>query len=216
MKLSFVNALAELCDVLGADVADVTEGIGHDHRIGQAFLRPGPGWGGSCLPKDTQAMVHVAAAAGRELPLVSASIATNERQRGLIVDKVRAAAGGGLEGRRIGLTFKAGTDDLRNSPALDVAALLRAEGAELTAYDPGCPAPVPGVTDDVAVVDDALLAAKDVEVLVVLTEWPQFRALDWAAVADVMRNPVVVDARNHVDPAVLRRAGVGWVGVGRR
>jgi UDPglucose 6-dehydrogenase len=219
MKLSFVNALAELCDVLGADVADVTEGMGHDHRIGQAFLRPGPGWGGSCLPKDTRAMVQVAAAAGREVPLVSASIATNERQRGLIVDKVRAAAGGALDGRRIGLlglTFKAGTDDLRNSPALDVAALLRAEGAELTAYDPGCPAPVPGVTDDVAVVDDALLAAKDVEVLVVLTEWPQFRTLDWAAVADVMRNPMVVDARNHVDPAVLRRAGIGWVGVGRR
>ncbi len=219
MKLSFVNALAELCDVLGADVADVTEGMGHDHRIGQAFLRPGPGWGGSCLPKDTQAMVQVAAAAGCEVPLVSASIATNERQRGLIVDKVRAAAGGALDGKRIGLlglTFKAGTDDLRNSPALDVAALLRAEGAELTAYDPGCPAPVPGVTDDLAVVDDALLAAKDAEVLVVLTEWPQFRGLDWAAVADVMRNPMVVDARNHLDPAVLRRAGIGWVGVGRR
>jgi UDPglucose 6-dehydrogenase len=219
MKLSYVNALAELCDVLGADVGDVTEGMGHDRRIGQAFLRPGPGWGGSCLPKDTSALVQVAAAAGRDLPLISASITTNERQRGLMVAKIRYAAGGDLAGRRLGLlglTFKAGTDDLRDSPALAVAELLAAEGAELTAYDPGCPGAVPGMTDAVAVVDDPLLVAKDADVLVVLTEWPEFRSLDWPAVAGVLGRRVVVDTRNLLDPDVLRRAGISWVGVGRR
>jgi len=219
MKLSYVNALAELCDVLGADVGDVTEGMGHDRRIGQAFLQPGPGWGGSCLPKDTHALVQVAAAAGIEVPLVSASIETNERQRRLMVGKIRAAVGGDLAGRRLGLlglTFKAGTDDLRDSPALAVAALLHAEGAELSAYDPGCLSPVAGVTDAVTVVDEPLLAAKGAEALVVLTEWPQFRTLDWAAVAGALSRRVVVDARNLLDPDVLRRAGISWVGVGRR
>ncbi|HXV92039.1 MAG TPA: UDP-glucose/GDP-mannose dehydrogenase family protein [Pseudonocardia sp.] len=219
MKLSYVNALAELCDLLGADVADVTEGMGYDRRIGQAFLRPGPGWGGSCLPKDTNAMVQFAAAAGRELPLVRASIETNERQRVLMVDKIRDAAGGELAGRRVGLlglTFKAGTDDLRDSPALAVAGLLAAEGAELTGYDPGCPRPVPGTTDAVRVVEDPMAAAKDSDVLVVLTEWPAFRTIDWPAVAGVMERRVVVDTRNLLDPDVLRRAGLSWVGVGRR
>ncbi|MFC4943299.1 UDP-glucose dehydrogenase family protein [Pseudonocardia sp. GCM10023141] len=219
MKLSYVNAVAELCDVLGADVGAVTEGMGYDRRIGQAFLEPGPGWGGSCLPKDTEAMVAVAAAAGRELLIVSASIATNERQRALMVAKIRDAVGGSLAGLRIGLlglTFKAGTDDLRDSPALAVAALLRGEGAELTAFDPGCPVPVAGVTDAVTVVGEPLLVAKDAAALVVLTEWPQFRSLDWAAMGAAMAIRIVVDTRNLLDPDVLRRAGLSWVGVGRR
>jgi UDPglucose 6-dehydrogenase len=219
MKLSYVNAIAELCDVLGADVADVTEGMGYDRRIGQAFLRPGPGWGGSCLPKDTNALVQVAAAAGIDVPLVRASIATNERQRDLVVAKIRDAIGGSLAGSRLGLlglTFKAGTDDLRDSPALAVARLLRAEGAELTAVDPSCTDAVPGMTDDVVVVDDPLLAAKDADALVVLTEWPEFRSLDWAAVAETLAGRVVVDTRNLLDPDVLRRAGISWIGVGRR
>jgi UDPglucose 6-dehydrogenase len=219
MKLSYVNAIAELCDVLGADVADVTEGMGYDRRIGQAFLRPGPGWGGSCLPKDTNALVQVAAAAGIDVPLVRASITTNERQRHLVVAKIRDAIGGSLAGRRLGLlglTFKAGTDDLRDSPALAVARLLRAEGAELTAVDPSCVDAVPGVTDDVVVVDDPLLAAKDADALVVLTEWPEFRSLDWAALAATLSGRVVVDTRNLLDPDVLRRAGISWIGVGRR
>jgi UDPglucose 6-dehydrogenase len=219
MKLSYVNAIAELCDVLGADVADVTEGMGHDRRIGQAFLQPGPGWGGSCLPKDTNALVQVAAAAGIEVPLVSASIATNERQRRIVVEKIADAVGGDLRGRRLGLlglTFKAGTDDLRDSPALAVARLLKEGGAELTAYDPGCPAAVPGVTDDVTVADEPLRAAKDADALVVLTEWPEFRSLDWGAVAGALAGRVVVDCRNLLDPDVLRRAGISWVGVGRR
>ncbi|MGQ0483255.1 MAG: UDP binding domain-containing protein, partial [Pseudonocardia sp.] len=135
------------------------------------------------------------------------------------VDKVRAACGGTLAGKRVGLlglTFKAGTDDLRNSPALTVAAALLAEGAELTGYDPGCPEAVPGFTDGIQVADDPLAVAKDADAIVVLTEWPEFRALGWPEMATVAANRTVVDTRNLLDPDVLRRAGFSWVGVGCR
>ncbi len=218
MKLSFVNSLADLCERLGADVVEVTEGMGHDRRIGQTFLSPGPGWGGSCFPKDTHALLQIAEAAGMEFDLVRASLAVNTKTRALVVDKVRAAVGGSLAGRRIGLlglTFKAGTDDLRDSPALAVAQLLRAEGAELTGYDPAHQVGVAGATDGVTVVDDPLMVAKEADALVVLTEWPQFRTLDWTALAGVAAAPVVIDTRNLLDGDILRRAGFTWIGVGR-
>ncbi|HEY0638220.1 MAG TPA: UDP-glucose/GDP-mannose dehydrogenase family protein [Pseudonocardiaceae bacterium] len=218
MKLSYVNAVAELCERLGADVLDVTEGIGYDRRIGQSFLSPGPGWGGSCLPKDTHALLQVSAAADFDFPLLRATIDTNTRQRERMVTKIGEAIGGPLDGARIcvlGLTFKAGTDDLRDSPALAVAGLLRAAGAELTAYDPGVPGAVPGVTDAVTVLDDPYLAAKDAAAVVVLTEWPEFRTLDWARLADVVHQRVVVDTRNLLDFDVLRRTGFAVRGVGR-
>ncbi|MBC8093264.1 MAG: UDP-glucose/GDP-mannose dehydrogenase family protein, partial [Pseudonocardia sp.] len=157
MKLSYVNSLADLCERLGADVLEVTEGMGYDKRIGQTFLSPGPGWGGSCFPKDTHALLQIAEAAGMDFELVAASLRVNASTRSLVVDKVRRAAGGMLAGKRIGLlglTFKAGTDDLRDSPALAVAALLRAEGAELVGYDPAHSVGVPGMTDGIAVVDN--------------------------------------------------------------
>jgi len=219
MKLSYVNAMAELCERLGANVHEVTEGMGYDRRIGQAFLKPGPGWGGSCLPKDTHALMQICDAAGLEFPLLKASLETNERQSGRMVDKIRTAVGGSLRGKRVGLlglTFKAGTDDLRDSPALTVAEGLRAEGAELTAFDPGCPAAVPGLTDGIVVTDDPMAVAKDADAITVLTEWPEFRALDWPAMTKLAANPTVVDTRNLLDPAVLRRAGFSWIGVGRR
>ena len=218
MKLSYVNALADLCERLGADVIEVTEGMGYDRRIGQTFLSPGPGWGGSCFPKDTHALLQIAAAAGMDFELVGASLRTNETTQRHVVDKVRAAVGGRLAGKRIGLlglTFKAGTDDLRDSPSLAVAKLLRDEGAELSGYDPACPHDVPGVTEGITVVDDPLEASKDAAALVVLTEWPQFRTLDWARMAEVVAEPVVVDTRNLLDPDVLRRAGFAWIGLGR-
>jgi UDPglucose 6-dehydrogenase len=218
MKLSYVNALAELCERLGADVEEVTLGMGYDRRIGQAFLRPGPGWGGPCLPKDSHALLQISRAAGFDFPLLAASLETNERQSGLVVEKVRAAARGRLDGRRIallGLTFKAGTDDLRESPASRVAADLLAAGAEVTAFDPGCPGPVPGRTDGITVTDAALTCVKDADVIVVLTEWPEFRALDWSAIARAAASAVVVDTRNLLDPDVLHRSGVRWIGIGK-
>jgi len=224
MKLSYVNALAELCERLDADVADVTEGIGFDKRIGQSFLVPGPGWGGSCLPKDVHALLQVADAADFEFRLLRATIDTNTRQFQRMVEKIRTAVtgrrGGSLTRRRLalfGLTFKAGTDDLRDSPALEVAALLRQAGADLVGYDPALAADGPAQLDPglLTLVDDPYVAAKDADAVVVLTEWPQFRGLDWARLADAVAAPTLVDTRNLLDPAVLRRAGFSWVGVGR-
>ena len=224
MKLSYVNAIAELCDRLGADVSDVTEGMGFDKRIGQAFLQPGPGWGGSCLPKDTSAMLQLADAVDFEFRLIRATIDTNNRQRQRMVEKVRLAVtgrrGGSLSKARLGLlglTFKAGTDDLRDSPALAVAALLRQAGAKLVGFDPALrTGDVRTDLDGVALVDDPYQAAEDVDAIVVLTEWPEFRTLDWAKLAGVVARPVVVDTRNLLDPDVVRRAGFEWVGLGRR
>jgi UDPglucose 6-dehydrogenase len=218
MKLSYVNAIAELCERCGADVLDVTEGIGYDRRIGQAFLQPGPGWGGSCLPKDTHALLRVCDEVGFDFPLLKASLDTNSRQQRRMVDKVRDAVGGSLAGQRIGLlglTFKAGTDDLRDSPALTVAALLAAEGADLIGYDPGVPAAVPGLTDDVQVTDDPLKVASGAAALVVLTEWPEFRLLDWGRLAELVERRIVIDTRNLLDADMLRRVGFEVRGVGR-
>ncbi|MFD7652461.1 UDP-glucose dehydrogenase family protein [Actinosynnema sp. NPDC059797] len=213
MKLSYVNAIAELCELVGADVAAVTEGMGRDRRIGRSFLAPGPGWGGSCLPKDTHAMVRIADSVGVDFELLRATIETNHRQQRRVVDKVRRAVGS-LAGARIGvlgLAFKAGTNDLRDSPALAVAELLALEGAVLVAHDPEVDRPLPGMT----VVDDPYAAVRDADAVVLLTEWPAFRTLDWALVASLMAGSTVLDTRNHLDPDALRRAGLVLRGLGR-
>lgn len=215
MKLSYVNAIAELCERVGADVADVTDGIGYDKRIGQHFLKPGPGWGGSCLPKDTKALLRIANSAGFDFTLLRATIDTNTRQHERIVDKVRKAVTGGPTGslsRRsiglLGLTFKAGTDDLRGSSALAVADLLHQAGADLVAHDPGIQPGKhnPGI-EPIRVVNDPYTAAEGVEALVVLTEWPEFRGLDWNRMSNLVKRRIVVDPRNLLDPDVITRAG---------
>ncbi|WP_158850529.1 UDP-glucose dehydrogenase family protein [Saccharothrix deserti] len=213
MKLSYVNAVAELCELVGADVTSVTEGMGYDRRIGQSFLKPGPGWGGSCLPKDTHAMVRIADAVGVDFSLIKATIETNARQQQRVVEKVRRAVGS-LAGARIGvlgLAFKAGTNDLRDSPALAVAELLAFEGAELVAYDPQITRPLVGMT----VVDSPYTAVRGADAVVLLTEWPEFRTLDWALVASAMSGSTVLDTRNHLDPDALARAGLVLHGLGR-
>ena len=224
MKLSYINAVSELCERLGADITDVTEGMGYDRRIGQSSMSPGPGWGGSCLPKDTEAMLQVADSADYEFRLLRATIDTNTRQRQRMVEKVRVAVtgqkGGSLSHVRLavlGLTFKAGTDDLRDSPALAVSALLRQAGADLVGYDPALTnASHRPELESITVVDDPYQAAKDAEALVVLTEWPEFRTLDWAKLATAVSRPIVVDLRNLLDADVVRRAGFAWTGLGKR
>lgn len=223
MKLSYVNAIAELCERLDADVADVTEGMGYDKRIGQSFLSPGPGWGGSCLPKDTHALLQVADAADFEFRLLRATIDTNTRQFQRIVDKIRLAVTGKRTGplsrKRIallGLTFKAGTDDIRDSPALAVAALLRGAGARLTGFDPQIHTGDPRIDHSfVDVHDDPYAAAEGVDTVVILTEWPEFRTVDWQRMAAAVGGRIVVDTRNLLDRDVLRRAGLTCVGIGR-
>jgi UDPglucose 6-dehydrogenase len=216
MKLSYVNTLAELCERVGADIGDVTEGMRLDDRIGSAFLAPGPGWGGSCLPKDTRALLSTSDAAEVDFSLLRATIDTNTRQVHRVVDKIREAVGGPLAGARIGLlglTFKAGTDDLRDSPALAVADLLATEGAELTAYDPCVPAG--RYSGPVRVVDVPYSAAKDASALVVLTEWPQFADLDWTRMSEEVWRPVVVDTRDLLPAVKLEAAGFRVIATGK-
>ncbi|GAB2980048.1 UDP-glucose/GDP-mannose dehydrogenase family protein [Amycolatopsis acidiphila] len=214
MKLSYVNAVAELCERLGADIESVTDGMGYDRRIGRSFLKPGPGWGGSCLPKDTHALVQVAESVGFDFSLLSAAIGENIAQRDRIVAKIAGAVGGSLAGARIGvlgLAFKAGTNDLRDSPALSVTAMLAAHGAEVTAYDPAVGGDLPGMR----IVDDPYQTAKGADAIVVLTEWAEFRNLDWTYIADLMHGDAVVDTRNLLDPKVVLATGLTWLGLGR-
>ena len=252
-KLSFVNAVAGLCEAVGADVRDVILGLGYDKRIGFEYLKPGPGWGGSCLPKDTRALVHIAEQAGYDFSFLKGAIATNDEQFERVVAKVRAAVAPTLAGRDTagtsefagaviavwGLTFKAGTDDLRNSPAVEVALRLRAGGAEVRAFDPTVVVPEGSVSVEVRGVDaayrstgagaggdeaggsllaypDAYTACQGADAVVVLTEWDEFRWLDFVKVREALTAPVLVDARNLLDPAQVRRLGFSYVGIGRR
>ncbi len=225
-KLSYVNAVAGLCEEVGADVRDVMLGLGYDKRIGFDFLRPGPGWGGSCLPKDTRALLHTARKAGYDFSLLAGAIASNEQQLARVVAKVEVASGVPLEGARIGvwgLTFKANTDDRRDSPALQIAHRVAALGARVHAYDPtvatGSDDQPDAVPDDLAGLSlcaDPYEAALGASVVVVLTEWDEFRWLDFARVFDAMANPSIVDARNLLDPAAVRRMGFVYTGIGRR
>lgn len=213
-KVSFVNAIANLCEAVGADVREVGLGMGHDPRIGFEYLQPGPGFGGACLPKDIRALLHSAETAGYDFALLRGVLEVNEEQRDRVVAKVRALAGGSVDGVTIGilgLTFKAQTDDLRESPALAVIDRLVAEGATVRAFDPG----VRHVDAPVELCDDGYDAARGADVLVILTEWPEFRSLDYGRVASEMRNPAIVDSRNLLTPEALERYGFEYVGVGR-
>lgn len=219
-KLSFVNALANLCEVVGADARDLMLGLGYDKRIGFEFLRPGPGWGGSCLPKDTAALLRIAESAGYDFALLREVVAANDEQLGRVAAKVLAAIGGEPATATVavwGLAFKAGTDDRRNSPAVAVARRLTALGATVRAYDPTVSAGEAAAGDLAGLVlcADAYEAARGAAVVAVLTEWDEFKGLDFAKVRDLMAVPAVVDGRNLLDPAALRRLGFAYAGVGR-
>jgi UDPglucose 6-dehydrogenase len=214
VKLSYVNAIAQLCDRVGADVQAVTEGMGYDPRIGRSFLKPGPGWGGSCLPKDTTALMHVADSAGLDFGLLRSAIEQNARQQEDVLDRIRRACDGTVRGARVGLlglAFKAGTNDLRDSPAVRIAEALVAEGAEVTAHDPA----ITGEMSGMRLVDDPYEAVKGAIAVVVLTEWPEFRTLDWTRVAELMDGFTVVDTRYLLDGDDLGQAGLTWQAIGR-
>jgi UDPglucose 6-dehydrogenase len=213
-KVSFVNAIAAVCEGVGADVNDVVLGMGYDPRIGHQFLRPGPGWGGSCLPKDTLALVRIAEDGGYHFDLLKGVITVNEQQLERIVSKVTEAVGGDVNGRVVaawGLAFKARTDDTRDSPAIDVIRRLVSRGATVRAYDPAVRGPIEGVE----VCDDAYAACDGAEVLVVLTEWDEFRWLDFDKVAAAMKQLAIVDSRNVLDRTAVSRRGFTHRGIGR-
>jgi UDPglucose 6-dehydrogenase len=221
-KISYINAIGNLCEVVGADVKEVVLGMGYDKRIGFEFLRPGPGWGGSCFPKDTRALVRIAEDAGYDFGLLNGVIAVNVEQYARMADKIqRATTGGGLAGRTVavwGLTFKAMTDDLRDSPALEVVRLLRERGATIRAYDPMVDqrraASDPRLTG-LVVAGDPYDACTGADVVAVLTEWDELRWLDFDKVKSLMTTPSLVDCRNLLDPAAMRKRGFAYQGVGR-
>ena len=227
MKISFVNAVAAMCEAVGADVATVVEGIGADQRIGSQFLRPGPGWGGSCFPKDSRALVKIAEDHGYNFTMMRGVIDVNDEQLERMVTKIVRAVGragddlSGVTVGALGLTFKAGTDDLRESPALAIIAELRRLGATVRAFDPttiGALTPHQAVVlDGIDLVDDALDVGDGADVVAVFTEWPEFAKIDLTRLAARLGRAVtVVDTRNLLDPALVREAGLGYDGVGRR
>lgn len=222
-KLSFVNAIATLCEAVGADVNDVVLGMGYDSRIGREFLRPGPGWGGSCFPKDTIALRKIAEGAGYDFRFLNEVLQVNEEQFDRTAQKVVDAVEPDLVGRHVaalGLTFKAGTDDLRDSPAIEVLRRVTAAGVPVKAYDP---AVVPGENQvrvmypdlDVEIVSDPYAAAEGAAALTILTEWDEFTWLDFDKLAEVMSGKNIVDARNLLDPSIPQRRGFNYRGVGR-
>jgi UDPglucose 6-dehydrogenase len=217
MKLSFVNAIAAMCETVGADADDVMLGMGYDTRIGNKFLRPGPGWGGSCFPKDTRALRFMARESGYDFELLDAVLDINDAQFDRVAAKITEAAGGRLEGARIavwGLTFKANTDDRRDSPAVEIVRRLVAAGAEVQAYDPTVDGELPEVPDAV-VCGDAYAACAGAIVLAVLTEWDEFKWVDLDKIAEQMTARHVVDARNLLDRGALLRRGFTHQGIGR-
>ena len=216
-KISYVNAIAAICEGVGADINDVVLGLGYDKRIGHEFLRPGPGWGGSCFPKDTKAMVKIAQDAGYDFGLLKGVITVNEQQYDRIVGKIRAAAGGILTGKKIatwGLTFKALTDDLRDSPAIDIVTRLLAAGASVSAFDPTVIVAPKGL-DAVNICASPLEACADADVIAVLTEWDDFRSVSPTDAARVVRTKQIVDARNLLDRSEWRQVGFDYQGIGR-
>ena len=217
-KVSFINEVATLCESVGADVQAVARAIGLDRRIGSKFLHAGPGFGGSCFPKDIRALAHFAREQGSAFEVVEAVIRANEAQRARTLDKIIAALDGEVEGRTVavlGLSFKPETDDVRDAPALDIISGLLKRGARVQAFDPQAMEAAALIVPDVAMCQDAYGACKGADVLVILTEWNQFRMLDLGRVKELLRRPVIVDARNIYDPEPMRAAGFKYCGIGR-
>ena len=219
MKVTFINEMADLCERVGADVHDVARGIGLDGRIGRKFLHPGPGYGGSCFPKDTLALMRTAQDYGAPSRLVEATVAVNDARKSHMAMRVIAACGGSVRGKTIavlGLTFKPETDDMRDAPSLSIVARLAGDGATIRAFDPeGMQQAKPLLPSGVTYCRDAFDAAQGADALVLITEWNEFRALSPARLRDAMRGRVLVDLRNVYDPVAMRQAGLEYHCVGR-
>ncbi len=218
LKITYINEIANLCEEIGADVGDVARGIGLDPRIGAQFLKAGPGFGGSCFPKDMLALMKTGQDHGVPLRSVETAVAVNDARKGEMVRKIVRAAGGSVAGRRIavlGLTFKAGTDDMRSAASLVILPQLQKQGARVTAFDPAGMAEAAPLLPGVAMAESAMTVLAGADLAVILTEWPEFAALDLAAAARAMRSPVLVDLRNLLDPEAAARAGFLYRSVGR-
>jgi UDPglucose 6-dehydrogenase len=217
VKISFINEIADLCEAVDADVQDVARGIGLDNRIGPKFLHAGPGYGGSCFPKDTLALLQTADAAGVDQRIVRTTVAVNDERKAAMADRVERAAGG-LSGKKVavlGLAFKPNTDDMRDAPSIPLIAGLIERGASVAAFDPVAREQAEKAISGVNFSASAAAAAKDADVLVIVTEWDEFRALDLRGIAAAMRGKVLVDLRNVYDREEVERVGLTYFGIGR-
>ncbi len=217
-KITFINEMADLCERVGADVHDVARGIGLDGRIGKKFLHPGPGYGGSCFPKDTLALVRTAADAGSPVTPVEATLKVNDARKKAMAGRVATAMGGDLAGKTIGvlgLTFKPNTDDMRDAPSLVIVPILQAHGARIVAFDPEGAKSAEALLPGVEFASGPYACLEGADALVVITEWDAFRALDLARVKAAMRDPVVVDLRNVYSMETMSALGFRYEGVGR-
>jgi UDPglucose 6-dehydrogenase len=218
VKITFINEIADLCEMVGADVQEVARGIGLDNRIGSKFLHAGPGYGGSCFPKDTQALAKTAQDAGTPLRIVETVVAVNDQRKRAMAKKVVAACGGSVRGKTIavlGLTFKPNTDDMREAPSLAIITALQDQGAIIRAYDPEGMEAAKSMLTDVSYAPNAYACVEGADALVIVTEWDAFRALDLSRVRSLLKTPVVVDLRNIYRPEDMNRRGFSYVGVGR-
>ncbi len=217
-KISFINEMANYCEKIGGDVHAIARGIGLDKRIGSKFLHPGPGYGGSCFPKDTRSAAHFARQAGEGFEIIEAAIRVNERQRERMVEKIQHALGGEVQGRTLavlGLSFKPETDDMRDAPSIGILRALQERGAVIRAFDPAAMANAEREIPGLVLCKSEYETCEDADALVLMTEWNQFRMLDLARIHSLLREPVLVDLRNVYDPAHMRRAGFRYASVGR-
>jgi len=217
-KITFINEIANLCEQVDADVQDVARGIGLDGRIGNKFLHAGPGYGGSCFPKDTLALLRTAESLGLPLQIVQATVAVNDQRKKDMAQKVVDACGGSLQGKTVavlGLTFKPNTDDMRDSPSLDIIPALLAAGAKVRAHDPEGMGEARKLLNGIEFCDDAYDTMPDADALAIITEWNAYRALDMPRVKDLMKKPVLVDMRNIYDPETMQEMGFSYVSIGR-
>jgi UDPglucose 6-dehydrogenase len=217
MKLSYINAIAIICELYGADVLDVSKGIGLDHRIGAEFLTPGPGWGGSCFPKDTNALLYMARSAGYKFGLLGEAIEVNNVVQKRIIERILSSLDESISGKRIavwGLTFKANTDDLRDSPAIQIVSALLGLGAQIRCFDPTVRV-IPPAIRQAEIVDSVETSCEGAELLLVLTEWSQFSQINPITIAKKMTSKRIIDCRNILDPDTWSEAGFQYHGIGR-
>jgi UDPglucose 6-dehydrogenase len=217
-KITFINEIADLCEKVGANVQDVARGIGLDNRIGSKFLHAGPGYGGSCFPQDTLALVRTAQEAGAPVQIVETVERVNKARKKAMAERVVAACGGSVQGKKIallGLAFKPNTDDMRDAPSIDIVAALTSAGAQVHGFDPEAMEQARQIMTDITYAADPYDCAADADVLVIVTEWDAFRALDMMRVKDLMKAPVVVDLRNIYRPQDMKRRGFTYTSIGR-
>jgi UDPglucose 6-dehydrogenase len=218
MKITFINEIADLCEEVDANVQEVARGIGLDNRIGRKFLNAGPGYGGSCFPKDTLALMKTARDAGAPIELIETTVRVNSARKQKMAQKIIDAMGGNLKGKTVavlGLTFKPNTDDMRDAPAVDIVPTLQAEGARIRAFDPEGMHEAKAMLKDVNFASGPYDCVQGADAVVLVTEWDQFRALDFARIKDALKEPVVIDLRNIYNPAEMRAHGFQYVSVGR-